>query len=100
MFYRNQLVTLVKDVPWSILWRALPKVMMYLHYQYVVERRNGAPQVALGAYAEFLKMLPATLLKRRKVMRRRAISAPELRSMMRADYPFPTRWKRLAGARN
>jgi hypothetical protein len=56
--------------------------------------------VALGAYAEFLKMLPATLRKRRSVMRRRAISVPELRSMMRAGYPFPTRFKRLAGERN
>jgi hypothetical protein len=75
-------------------------VILYLHYQYTVERRNGVPRVALDAYAEFLKMLPATLIKRRSVMRRRVISAPELRSMLRADYPFPTRWRRLAGARN
>jgi hypothetical protein len=100
MLYRNQLVTLVKDVPWSILWRALPKVILYVHYQYDVERKNGAPRVALGAYAEFTKMLPATLLKRRQVMRSRVISAGELRSMLRADYPFPTRWRRLAEARN
>jgi GT2 family glycosyltransferase len=100
LLYRNQLLTLVKDVPWSILWRALPKVLMFLHYQYRVERRNGVPQVALGAYAEFLKMLPAALLKRRRVMRRRVISNPEFRSMLRADYPFPTRWKRLARALN
>jgi GT2 family glycosyltransferase len=100
LLYRNQLLTLVKDVPWSIVWRALPKVLIYLHYQYSVERANGAPRVALGAYAEFLKMLPATVLKRRSVMRRRAISNPELRSMMRADYPFPTRWRRLAGTRS
>jgi GT2 family glycosyltransferase len=99
MLYRNQLVTLVKDVPWSILWRALPKVMLYLHYQYTVERKNGVPRVALGAYVEFLKMLPATLVKRRRVMRRRVISTPELRSMLRGDYPFPTRWSRVAGAR-
>jgi GT2 family glycosyltransferase len=100
LLYRNQLLTLVKDVPWSILWRALPKVLMFLHYQYAVERRNGEPGVALGAYAGFLKMLPATLLKRRRVMRRRVISVSEFRSMMRADYPFPTRWRRLAGTRN
>jgi GT2 family glycosyltransferase len=100
LLYRNQLLTLVKDVPWSILWRALPKALLYLHYQYTVERRNGAPRVALGAYSEFLKMLPATVRKRRRVMRRRVISGAELRSMMRADYPFPTRWRRLAGTRN
>jgi GT2 family glycosyltransferase len=100
LFYRNQLVTWVKDVPWSILWRALPKALLYLHHQYAVERANGDPQVALGAYGEFLRMLPATLRKRRSVMRRRAISALELRSMMRADYPFPTRFRRLAATRN
>jgi GT2 family glycosyltransferase len=98
LLYRNQLVTLVKDVPWSILWRALPKAALYLHYQYAAERANGSPGVALGAYAEFLKMLPATLRKRRGVMRRRAISVPELRSMMRTEYPFPTRFRRLAAA--
>jgi GT2 family glycosyltransferase len=100
LFYRNQLLTWVKDVPWSILWRALPKALLYLHHQYAAERANGAPQVALGAYREFLRMLPATLRKRREVMRRRAISVPELRSMMRGDYPFPTRFKRLAATRN
>jgi GT2 family glycosyltransferase len=100
LFYRNQLVTWIKDVPWTILWRAAPKALLYLHHQYAVERANGTPRVALGAYAEFLKMLPATLRKRRSVMRGRTISVPELRSMMRADYPFPTRFKRLAGARN
>jgi GT2 family glycosyltransferase len=100
LFYRNQLVTWVKDVPWSILWRAAPKALLYLHHQYAVERANGTPQVALRAYTEFLEMLPATLRKRRSVMRSRTISVPELRSMMRADYPFPTRFKRLAGARN
>jgi GT2 family glycosyltransferase len=100
LFYRNQLVTWVKDVPWSILWRAAPKALLYLHHQYAVERANETPRVALGAYAEFLSMLPATLRKRRHGMRKRAISVPELRSMMRADYPFPTRFKRLAGAGN
>jgi GT2 family glycosyltransferase len=100
LFYRNQLLTWVKDVPWSILWRALPKALLYVHHQYAVERTNGTPQVALGAYAEFLRMLPSTLRKRRGVMRRRAISVQELRSMMRAEYPFPTRFRRLAAARN
>ncbi len=100
LLYRNQLVTLVKDVPWSILWRALPKALLYLHHQYSAERRNGSPGVALGAYAEFLRMLPATLRKRRGVMRRRAIPVSELRAMMRSDYPFPTRFRRLAGGRD
>jgi GT2 family glycosyltransferase len=100
LFYRNQLVTWAKDIPWSILWRAAPKALLYLHHQYAAERANETPRVARGAYAEFLRMLPSTLRKRRDVMRRRAISVPELRSMMRADYPFPTRFKRLAGAGN
>ena len=100
LFYRNQLITLAKDVPWSILWRGLPKAMLYAHHQYRVEKSIGSPQVALGAYHEFLRMLPATLRKRRRVMGRRAISTDEFRSLMRADYPFPTRWRRLAASPN
>jgi len=96
LLYRNQLITLVKDVPWTILWRALPKVLLYLHHQYRVERTNGSARVALDAYAGFLKMLPGTLRKRRRILRRRSITVADYRSMMRSDYPFPTRFQRLA----
>jgi GT2 family glycosyltransferase len=100
MLYRNQLITLVKDVPWAILWRALPKILLFLQYQYRVERSNGAPHVARSAYTEFLKMLPSTLRKRRGVQRKRIVSPAGLRAQMRSDYPFPTRWRRVAQGRN
>jgi GT2 family glycosyltransferase len=96
MLYRNQLITLVKDVPRSILWSALPKALMYLHHQYKAERANGSPEVALKAYGEFLRTLPRTLRKRRRVLARSEISTAELRSTMRVEYPFPTRFRRLA----
>jgi hypothetical protein len=96
LLYRNQLITLIKDVPGRILWPALPKALMYLHHQYRAERGNGSPGVALKAYGQFLRELPRTLRKRRRVLERRAISVPEFRALMRAEYPFPTRFRRLA----
>jgi GT2 family glycosyltransferase len=96
LLYRNQVVTLVKDVPGPILWTALPKILMYLRHQYRAERGNGSPEVALKAYGEFLKMLPRTVRKRRRVLRRRTISIAEYRSLMRSEYPFPTRFRPLA----
>ncbi len=96
LLYRNQLVTLVKDVPAGILWAALPKILMYLRHQYRAERANGSPRVALGAYWEFLRMLPDTLRKRRRTLGRRVISDAELRQRMRSAYPFPTRFRALA----
>ena len=96
LLYRNQLITLFKDVHWSIICSALPKVLMYLHHQYRAERGNGSPGVALRAYAEFLRTLPSTLRKRRGVLAGRAISTSEYRSMMRDEYPFPTRFRRFA----
>jgi GT2 family glycosyltransferase len=95
LFYRNQLITLVKDVPAGILVPALPKALLYLHHQYRSERQGGSPEVALRAYLAFLKRLPSTLLKRRRVMRSRKISNEEYRAQMRSDYPFPTPFARL-----
>jgi GT2 family glycosyltransferase len=97
LFYRNQLVTQLKNVPAPILLRALPKTILFLHQQYRSERIGGTPRVALGAYLEFLKRLPRTLRERRRVLKNRRISNEELRSALRSDYPFPTRWRRWIG---
>lgn len=96
LLYRNQLITLFKDVPGGILWAAWPKALMFAYHQYRAERGNGSPGLALGAYAEFLRTLPRTLRKRRRVRRQRLLSTPQLRSMMRSEFPFPTRYRRLA----
>jgi GT2 family glycosyltransferase len=97
--WRNQLVTVAKDVPAGILWRALPKLLLFHYYQYSHERRGGtgSARLVLKAYAAFLKALPKTLAKRRRIQRARKISPAEFRSHVHSEYPFPTRFTRLAG---
>jgi N-acetylglucosaminyl-diphospho-decaprenol L-rhamnosyltransferase len=89
-FYRNQLVTQVKNIPMPILLRSLPKTILFLHQQYRSERNGGTPRVAVDAYVEFVRRLPRTLRQRRQVLRNRRISTDEFRALLRSDYPFPT----------
>jgi GT2 family glycosyltransferase len=95
-FWRNQLITLVKDVPARILLAALPKIILYHYFQWSVERKRGSGRLVLNAYAAFLRALPKSLVKRRRVMSGRKISTAEFRSYLLSDYPFPTRFRRLA----
>jgi GT2 family glycosyltransferase len=96
--WRNQLITLAKDVPAGTLWRALPKVLLFHYYQFSHERRGGgSPWLVLKAYAAFIKALPKTLGKRRRVQRSRRASPAEFRAQLHSEYPFPTRFGRLVG---
>lgn len=92
---RNTLVTLLKDLPASTLLGALPKILLYQCWQLRVARSEGFMRTVFRAYGSFLKAIPRTLHKRRRVQSRRAISPPEFRSLLLTDYPFPTRLGRL-----
>lgn len=94
---RNALVTLLKDVPASVLLRSLPKIALYHWGQLVSARREGFARRVLQAYGSFLRMVPATLRKRRMVQRHRAIAPEPFAARIRTDYPFPTRLGRLLG---
>jgi len=98
-FWRNQLITLVKDVPGPILWRALLKAWLYNVHQYSHERDGGETKLIRKAYVDFLKALPQTVAKRRRVQRSRRISPAEFRALLHTEYPFPTRVPRLVGQR-
>jgi hypothetical protein len=94
---RNQLITLIKDVPTAVLWRALPKLLLYQRRAYTTARLNHYRTVLFKAYLSFVLALPMTLWKRFRVARMRKISPREFRDLLRTDYPFPTRFRGLAG---
>jgi GT2 family glycosyltransferase len=97
---RNALITLLKDLPASLLLASLPKIALYHWGQLVSARRDGFLRTVLRAYASFLRAIPATLRKRRGVQGDRALAPERFRSMVRTDYPFPTRLGRLLGGRS
>jgi GT2 family glycosyltransferase len=92
---RNGLITLLKDVPASVLFRSLPKVALYQWGAFVAGRREGYARRVLRAFSSFVRTIPATLRKRRTVQGDRAITPAEFASLVRTDYPFPTRLDRF-----
>jgi hypothetical protein len=92
---RNTLVTLLKDLPASLLLRSVPKIALYHYGQLVAARNAGVARAVLRGYGAFLRMLPATLRKRRRVQRRREVTPVVFASEVRTDYPFPTRLGRF-----
>jgi GT2 family glycosyltransferase len=92
---RNALITLLKDLPASVLLRSLPKIALYHWGQLSAARRERYARRVLQAYASFLRMVPATLRKRRAVQGDRTVSPAAFASQVRTDYPFPTRLGRV-----
>jgi GT2 family glycosyltransferase len=92
---RNTPITLLKDFPGPVLWRALPKIAAFQAHQWRVARKGGFTRTLLRAYASFLRAIPGTLGKRRRVQRRRTLTAAAFGSILLAEYPFPTRFGRL-----
>ena len=55
---RNALITLLKDLPASVLLRSLPKIALYEWGQLSAGRREGYVRTVLRAYASFLRIGP------------------------------------------
>ncbi len=92
---RNTPITLLKDFPGPILWRALPKIAAFQAHQWRVARKGGFARTLLRAYASFIRAIPSTLGKRRRVQRRRTTTVAAFGSLLLTEYPFPTRLRRL-----
>jgi GT2 family glycosyltransferase len=92
---RNTLITLFKDMPATILLSSAAKIALYQVHQIREARGMGFARTLLRAYGSFLRALPRTLRKRRRVHRDRALPAPEVRALVRTEYPLPTRLGRL-----
>jgi GT2 family glycosyltransferase len=94
---RNGLVSLLKDMPASVLVRSVPKIALYHWGQLLAGFREGYARRVLRGYASFLRMVPATLRKRRSVQRDREIPPAAFSSQVRTEFPFPSRLGRLLG---
>jgi GT2 family glycosyltransferase len=92
---RNALITLLKDMPASVLFRSLPKIAVYHWGQLSAARREGYARRVLQAYASFVRMVPATLRKRRTVQRGRVVAPSAFAAQLHTEYPFPSRLGRL-----
>jgi GT2 family glycosyltransferase len=84
---RNALITIAKDYPAPLLLRSLPKIARYQARLLREQRHNGTARVMLRAWLSFLRALPGTLRKRRRVMSRRSISSGEFASFLIESYP-------------
>jgi GT2 family glycosyltransferase len=86
---RNGLITILKDVPASILLRSLPQIAAYYGRQIVISTVVRAAWTVLRAYASFLRAVPATLRKRRATQRARKVSPEAFAAQIRTGYPPP-----------
>jgi hypothetical protein len=92
--FRNGLITQLKDMPASVLIPSLPKILLYQYTLYRGARDGGIAATFWRAYGSFLRMLGTTLRKRRRVQSTRSTPVPAFRSLLRSEYPLPTRFSR------
>jgi GT2 family glycosyltransferase len=92
---RNALITLLKDLPGSLLLPSLPKIVLYNWGALNAARREGHGRTVIQALGAFLRMVPATLRKRRAIQRTRKVEPAAFAAQLRADYPAPTRLARF-----
>jgi GT2 family glycosyltransferase len=86
---RNALITLLKDLPASILLRSVPKLLLYQIHLLREARREGFGRTVLRAWGAFIRSVPATLRERRRIQRRRTIPAAEMAGALISEYPLP-----------
>lgn len=91
---RNTLLTLLKDLPASILLRSFAKIAFYQYGVLMSSRQRGMGRT-LRAYGSFLRMVPATLRKRRVIQRERKVAPTMFAAQLRTDYPMPSRLARF-----
>jgi GT2 family glycosyltransferase len=87
---RNTLATMLKDMPLGLLLRSLPKLILYQSHTLAVARGQGSHSSVLRAWRSFLRSVPATLRKRRRVMSRRSIASGDFKALLITEYPVPT----------
>jgi GT2 family glycosyltransferase len=94
---RNTLVTLLKNLPATLLLRSLPKIALYNWGTLSAARREGHGRRVVQAFRAFLRMIPATLRKRRAIQRARKVDPAAFAALIRTDYPMRTRLGRRLG---
>src|SRR4051794_27227017 len=79
---RNALLMVAKNYPTGALARHLPRVAAHQLGWLMRSRREGRGREHLAAWGEALRMLPATLRKRRALQRRRRVGLDRLNAVI------------------
>ena len=95
--HRNALITLLKDLPARILWGSMAKILLYQVHLYREARGMGFAGTVRRAWGSFLRAVPSTLRKRRRALRDRQLPTADFRTLLRTEYPVPTRFGRRRG---
>ena len=74
-----------------VLSASLPKIVLYQGQQ-PLQRGLGSSGSVVRAWGDFLDQVPSTLRKRRRIMRRRAISSREFKAILISEYRFIPGW--------
>jgi hypothetical protein len=88
---RNALTTMLKDLPLPVLLASLPKIALYQTHIHSVARGDGYAPAVTRAWRSFLRSVPSTLRKRRRLMRDRVIGSSDFKALLLTDYPVATR---------
>jgi|SRR5215207_3371351 len=88
---RNALTTMLKDLPLPLLLTSLPKILLYQSHIHSVAQGDGYAPTVTRAWRSFIKNIPSTVRKRRRLMRRRAIRSRDFKSLLLTGYPVETR---------
>jgi GT2 family glycosyltransferase len=95
---RNALTTMLKDMPLPVLVTSLPKIVRYQSHIHSVARGDGYAPTVTRAWRSFMREVPSTLPKRRRLMRMRKIGSGDFKALLLTDYPVRTRFNRQAVA--
>ena len=86
---RNGLLALIKNIPSPLIFKLLPWIMVGQLYQLVLFARQGNFGPALQGKLEVIKLLPATLAKRRYIQAQRQISVAQFEQRMKLGRTTP-----------
>ncbi|MCB0208672.1 MAG: glycosyltransferase family 2 protein [Anaerolineae bacterium] len=84
---RNRLMILAKNIPLLLLIKHSPMLLFGQFYFFLVYKK---PYYSLTGYAAFLRALPATLQKRRAILRHKKITNQAVDSLLTRDLNEPS----------
>jgi GT2 family glycosyltransferase len=82
LIIRNQILVLVKDMPWTLALRWAPRILWFQVSWLPRNARAGIGRHHVRALGQVVRALPGFLRKRREIQRRRVASSAELARIM------------------
>ncbi len=92
---RNGLLSIIKNIPSPLIFKLLPWIMVGQLYQLFLFARQGNFVPALQGKLDVIKLLPATLAKRRYIQAQRQISVAQFEQQMKLGRTTPRLLRRF-----